>query len=107
MHCFSAESLHFSALVCVCNESCCFIKLTTVLHENTLQTLSKFQVLHAKPGNKAIESPAPKTKLIHQFSATIFETDLSTSIFQLNEDGGRDTQIVFGEELCTVVLKKE
>ena len=34
-------------------------------------------------------------KLIHQFSAKILETDLSTSIFQLNEDGGRATRKVF------------
>ena len=44
-----------------------------------------------------------KTKLIRQFSAKILETrtDLSTSIFQLNEDGGRATRRVFWEELCS------
>ena len=46
-------------------------------------------------------SPAPKTKLIHQFSAKILETDVSTSIFQLNKNWGRATRRVFWEELCS------
>ena len=57
-------------------------------------------MLNLKRGSSDRKS-STKDKPDPSISAKILETDLSTSIFQLNENGGRVTRRVFWEELCS------